>query len=95
MSGAAPGRRRRLRPAGAAEQQPRELRVNPVACRAHGICIDLLPERITADPWGYPIVTAGAVPEELLPLAQRAVNSCPTLALLLMSATDAPPPAPE
>jgi ferredoxin len=57
--------------------------VNPVACEAHGVCIELLPELITADPWGYPVLTPGPVPAELLPLARRAVNSCPTLALLL------------
>jgi ferredoxin len=63
--------------------QRRELRVNPVACQAHGVCIELLPELIRADPWGYPLIAPGPVPEELLPLAQRAANSCPTLALLL------------
>jgi ferredoxin len=79
MSGGAqrPGRRRRD------GNQRRELKVNPVACAGHGMCIELLPELISADPWGYPIISAGPVPDELLPLAQRAVNSCPTLALLL------------
>jgi ferredoxin len=65
--------------------QRRWLKVNPVACQAHGMCIELLPELIAADPWGYPLITPGPVPEELLPLAQRAVNACPTLALLLTS----------
>jgi ferredoxin len=59
------------------------LRVNPIACEAHGMCAELLPELITADPWGYPIVTPGHVPDDLLPLARRAVTACPTLALLL------------
>lgn len=79
MSDGAP-RRDRRRGNG---KQRRELKVNPVACAGHGMCIELLPELITADPWGYPIISAGPVPDELLPLAQRAVNSCPTLALLL------------
>jgi ferredoxin len=61
----------------------RSLRVNPIACEAHGMCTELLPEMITADPWGYPIVAAGPVPEGLLPLARKAVAACPTLALLL------------
>ena len=65
--------------------RPRVLRVNPVACQGHGMCIELLPELIAADPWGYPLITPGPVPDRLLPLAQRAVNSCPTLALLLTS----------
>jgi ferredoxin len=59
------------------------LRVNPIACEAHGMCAELLPELITADPWGYPIVAPGSVPDGLLPLARRAVTACPTLALLL------------
>jgi ferredoxin len=70
--------------------QPRELTVNPVACQAHGVCIELLPELITADPWGYPLIARGPVPPELLPLARRAVNACPTLALLLTSPPDPP-----
>jgi ferredoxin len=59
------------------------LRVNPIACEAHGLCAELLPELITLDPWGYPVIAPGPVPEDLLPLARRAVSLCPTLALLL------------
>ena len=59
------------------------LRVNPIACEAHGVCAELLPELITQDPWGYPIVAPGPVPDALLPLARRATAACPTLALLL------------
>jgi NADH:ubiquinone oxidoreductase subunit F (NADH-binding)/ferredoxin len=59
------------------------LRINPIACEAHGLCIELLPELITEDPWGYPIIAPGPVPAGLLPLARRAVAACPTLALLL------------
>ncbi|HEU5419378.1 MAG TPA: ferredoxin [Streptosporangiaceae bacterium] len=77
MSAGGRGRRNR--------NQPRELRVNPVACQAHGVCIELLPELISADPWGYPVIAPGPVPPALIPLAERAANSCPTLALLLMS----------
>ena len=34
----------------------RRVRVNPITCEAHGMCAELLPERITLDEWGYPIV---------------------------------------
>ena len=44
----------------------RSLRVNPIACEAHGMCVELLPELITADPWGYPIIAPGPVPGHLL-----------------------------
>jgi ferredoxin len=59
------------------------LRVNPVACEAHGVCAELFPERITLDPWGYPIIAGQPIPDELLAHARRAVAACPTLALLL------------
>jgi ferredoxin len=59
------------------------LRVNPVVCEAHGICAELFPERITLDPWGYPIIAPQPVPDELLGHARRAVAACPTLALLI------------
>ena len=61
-----------------------QLRVNPIACEAHGVCIELLPELITSDPWGYPVLRTGAVPLHLEDLARRAVADCPTLALRLV-----------
>jgi ferredoxin len=60
-----------------------ELRVDPIACRAHGLCAELLPELIELDEWGYPIPATGKVPRALLPDASEAVAACPTLALKL------------
>ena len=59
-----------------------QLRVDWPACRARGLCSELLPERIALDPWGYPVVD-GTVPPELLAAARDAVSACPTLALRL------------
>ena len=59
------------------------LRVNPIACEAHGLCAELLPELIRLDDWGYPIIDEPEVPEQLMRLAWRAVDACPTLALLI------------
>ena len=59
------------------------LRVNPIACEAHGLCAEILPELIRLDDWGYPILDESAVPPDLLGLAWRAVDACPTLALLI------------
>ena len=59
------------------------LRVNPIACTAHGICAELLPEVIRLDPWGYPIVKPVELTDDLLGHARRAVASCPALALVL------------
>jgi ferredoxin len=58
------------------------LRVNPIACAGHGLCAELLPERVSMDEWGYPLVSAEPVPASLARLARRAVTDCPVLALL-------------
>jgi ferredoxin len=60
------------------------LRVDPIACEAHGFCADLLEERISLDDWGYPIVDPRPIDGSLEPHARRAVNACPTLALALV-----------
>ena len=59
------------------------LRINPIACEAHGLCAELLPQLIRLDDWGYPILDESEVPPDLLGLARRAVDVCPTLALLI------------
>jgi len=59
------------------------LRVNAIMCEAHGICAELLPELIRLDDWGYPIIDDPEVSPELIGLARRAADACPTLALLL------------
>ena len=61
------------------------LRVNPVQCVAHGLCAELLPEAVRLDDWGYPILDDGELDPELVDLARRAADACPTLALLLES----------
>ena len=59
------------------------LRVNPIRCSAHGLCAEILPERVSLDDWGYPIVDGEPVGPELHALAKRAVAACPALALRL------------
>jgi ferredoxin len=61
------------------------LRVNPIACEAHGICAELLPECIVLDDWGYPILDEQPIPPKLLDHAKRAAQACPTFALLIES----------
>lgn len=58
--------------------------VDPIACDGHGVCAELLPELIRLDPWGYPIIVPGEVPAPLLGHTERAVVSCPRLALHLV-----------
>ena len=59
------------------------IRVNPIACDAHGLCVELLPELIRLDDWGYPIIDESTVPPSLVGLAWMAADTCPTLALLI------------
>ena len=57
--------------------------VDRIKCDGRGLCAELLPELIRLDDWGYPIVNSESVPAHLLPLAQRAVEDCPVLAIAL------------
>lgn len=57
--------------------------IDPLACNAYGYCAELLPESITLDEWGYPIVSGEPLPAELVLLAKRAVRDCPRRALSL------------
>jgi len=63
-----------------------QLRIDRIACKAHGLCAELLPEVIELDEWGYPILAAGSLPAPLRAEATEAVGVCPTLALRLTTA---------
>ena len=54
-----------------------------MACDAFGFCAELLPERVTLDEWGYPIVDGRPVESHLLGLAVRAAAECPRRAVHL------------
>lgn len=58
------------------------IEVDRIACRGHGLCAGLLPEAVTLDDWGYPIV-APVLSDSLRPAAKRTVTACPALALRL------------
>ena len=61
------------------------LRVNPIACKGHGACAELLPELIERDEWGYPIIDPHPLPPALERDARKAVAACPVLALKLIA----------
>lgn len=63
-----------------------KLVVNPIQCVAHGMCAELLPERVTQDEWGYPIIDGEPIGADLEKAARRAANASPTLALVLRQA---------
>jgi ferredoxin len=68
----------------------RKLRVDWPACKAHGVCAELVPELVDLDEWGYPVIDDAPVPRSVLAHAQRAVSACPTLALVLTDSPAAP-----
>ena len=57
--------------------------IDPVACDAYGYCAELLPEAISLDEWGYPIVDGKPLQPELVELARRAARDCPRRAITL------------
>ena len=57
--------------------------IDPVACDAYGYCAELLPEAITVDEWGYPIVDGHPLPAELVNAARRAARDCPRRAIMV------------
>jgi ferredoxin len=60
-----------------------KLRVDWIACEAHGMCAELLPEQIALDEWGYPLFDGEPIPADLEDHARRAAEACPTFALKL------------
>src|SRR4249920_361171 len=60
-----------------------KLRVDPIACDGRKLCAEILPELITLDDWGFPIIRDTDVPDHLLDEAREAVRVCPKLALRL------------
>jgi ferredoxin len=62
--------------------------VDPIACDGHGVCAEVFPEGVRLDPWGFPIITSGEIPADLLEHAERAIARCPRLALALVERRD-------
>ena len=58
--------------------------VNPIECAGHGSCAELLPEAVTLDEWGYPVIDPRPLPPGLQRHARQAVAACPALALRLV-----------
>lgn len=66
----------------------RHLRIDWTRCEARGLCIELLPEVLVEDDWGYPEArnhdTTMLVPPRALRYAEDAVRECPRLALRIV-----------
>ncbi len=65
------------------------LHIDWTACDGRGLCVELIPELLGRDEWGYPMSRAGEreplVGPQLRKHAVRAVDACPMLALRLLS----------
>ena len=65
------------------------LRIDWTRCDGHGLCAALLPDSITLDEWGYPVISPNsgrAGPDHADEAAvRRAVSACPSLALRFAS----------
>jgi ferredoxin len=57
------------------------LMVDWTRCDGHGICHALVPEIVTLDEWGFPILETAELDDEILIHARRAARACPALAL--------------
>jgi ferredoxin len=70
------------------------LEIDWTRCDGHGLCARLLPERISLDERGFPVLPDREIGAQLLPHARRAVAVCPRLALRLeRSPTTRPAPS--
>jgi ferredoxin len=68
---------------GAAPMSAVRITIDPVACAAYGYCAEILPEAISLDEWGYPIIDDRPLPADLMALAKRAARDCPKRAITL------------
>ncbi|MCL2543614.1 MAG: ferredoxin [Nocardioidaceae bacterium] len=55
------------------------LRIDWTRCDGHGLCARLLPEAISLDEWGFPVI--GRLDDASSADVRTAVASCPRLAL--------------
>jgi ferredoxin len=65
-----------------------KMHIDWTACDGRGLCVELLPEVLTEDEWGYPLARDGSgtdltIPPSLRQHARRAADRCPRLALRL------------
>ncbi len=58
--------------------------VDPVKCDGRGLCAEVLPELVSLDDWGFPMVSGEQLERELEREAGEAVRLCPRLALRLV-----------
>jgi ferredoxin len=66
-----------------AEDTGLRLTVDWTRCAGHGLCGHLIPDLVSLDEHGFPVVESKTVPQRLLRQAHQAIEMCPALALRL------------
>lgn len=61
------------------------LQIDWTRCDGHGLCAELMPDRIGLDDWGFPVMRRTTVAVGELEDARRTVALCPALALRLQA----------
>ena len=64
-----------------------KLHIDWTACDGRGLCVELIPELLGRDEWGFPVPLTprgSAVAPHLLGVATQAVAACPKRALRLL-----------
>ena len=59
-----------------------KIAVDWTRCDGHGLCAALLPEQVSLDEWGFPVVHTAEAPARDV---RRAAAACPALALYVSS----------
>lgn len=60
------------------------LEVDWTRCDGHGMCAQLLPNRIALDEWGFPVIASSPIRATEQTNVRRAIGVCPALALRLV-----------
>jgi len=67
------------------------LQVNPILCDGFGHCVELAPELVKLDEWGYPIISSEPTPfgdARVHESARYAERGCPRQALRIRRVED-------
>ena len=59
--------------------------INPAICDGFGYCAEMLPEVLSLDEWGFPIIGEGEIPEQLWAPPSRRCSSVRGRALRLQA----------
>ena len=64
-----------------------KLHIDWTVCDGRGLCMELVPELLDRDDWGFPVLRTprgACVPRELLDAVDEAIVACPKRALKLL-----------